>query len=129
MDTKVKTLRKKNLKAAMRARRKIKVRKKIEGSLECPRLSVFRSATHIYVQAIDDVTGKTLAAASTVDKDLRGHLKDIKKSHAAGMVGELLGKLLKEKGVLTAVFDRNGFRYCGRVAAVAQGARDAGLNF
>jgi large subunit ribosomal protein L18 len=129
MNIEVKTLRKKNLKVAMRVRRKVKVRKKIEGSIKCPRLSIFRSAAHIYVQAIDDVAGKTLAAASTVDKDLRGHLKDIKKSHAAALVGELLGKRLKEKGILTAVFDRNGFRYCGRVAAVAQGAREAGLNF
>jgi len=129
MDTTVKTLRKKNLKEAMHARRKISVRKKIEGSVSCPRLSVFRSTQHIYAQAIDDETGVTLAAASTVDKDLKGHLKGIKKLHAAGMVGELLAKRLKEKGVLKVVFDRNGFRYKGRVAAVAQGARDAGLNF
>lgn len=129
MDTKVKTLRKKNLKKAMHHRRKLSVRKKIEGTDNCPRISVFRSTQHIYVQAIDDVSGSTLAAASTLDRDLKGHLKGIRKLHAAGMVGELIARRLKEKGVAKVVFDRNGFRYKGRVAAVAQGAREAGLNF
>jgi large subunit ribosomal protein L18 len=129
MKTTITTLRKKNLKQALHVRRKMRVRKKIEGDATCPRLSVFRSAKHIYAQAIDDVTGFTLAAASTLDKDLKSKVKDGKKMDLAGMVGGLVAKRLKEKGVDQVVFDRNGFRYRGRVAAIAQGAREAGLNF
>lgn len=127
MKTTITTLRKKNLKQALHVRRKMRVRKKVEGNAVCPRLSVFRSAKHIYAQAIDDVTGSTLAAASTVDKEIKG--KDVKKVDMATLVGSLVAKRLKAKGVETVVFDRNGFRYRGRVAAVAQAARDAGLNF
>jgi large subunit ribosomal protein L18 len=118
-----------NVKQALHQRRKIRVRKKVEGNAACPRLSVFKSAKHIYVQAIDDATGVTLAAASTVDKDLKSDIKGQKKVSAAQAVGALLGQRLKNKGVETAVFDRNGFRYRGRVAAVATGAREAGLAF
>ncbi|MES2504756.1 MAG: 50S ribosomal protein L18 [Myxococcota bacterium] len=129
MKATIQSLRKRNLKAALLARRKVRVRKKVEGSAACPRLSVFKSAKHIYVQAIDDATGNTLACASTVDKDLKSDVQGQKKMSSATMVGVLLGKRLKDKGVETAVFDRNGFRYRGRVAAVATGAREAGLNF
>lgn len=129
MKATIQSLRKRNLKQALHARRKIRVRKKVEGDASCPRLSVFKSAKHIYVQAIDDATGLTLAAASTVDKALKADVKGQKKLGAAAMVGDLLGQRLKEKGVLEAVFDRNGYRYSGRVAAVADGARKAGLNF
>lgn len=117
------------IKKALHQRRQLRVRKKIEGDASCPRLSVFKSAKHVYVQAIDDTSGETLACASTVDKDLKADLKGQKKMAAATQVGALLGKRLKDKGVLKAVFDRNGFRYKGRVAAVAAGAREAGLNF
>lgn len=129
MKTTIETLRKRNLKQAMHVRRKMRVRKKIDGTAECPRLSVFKSAKHIYVQAIDDVGGRTLAAASTVDKDLKKKVSNSKKVDAAGLVGGLLANRLKNVGVSKVVFDRNGFRYRGRVAAVAQGAREAGLVF
>ena len=129
MKTTTKTLRKRNLKAALHLRRKLRVRKKVEGTAECPRLSVFRSAKHVYAQAIDDVTGLTLAAASTMDKSLRSKAADAKKTEAAILVGDLVARRLKEKGVERVVFDRNGFRYRGRVAGIAKGARDAGLNF
>lgn len=125
----LKTIRKRNPKAAQRLKRKIGVRKKISGAASTPRLSVFRSARHIYVQAIDDDTGATIACASTVEKDLSSAVKGLKKKEAAGKVGEAIAKRLLEKGVSSAVFDRNGFRYHGRVAAVADGAREAGLKF
>lgn len=129
MKVTIQSLRKRNLKQALHVRRKIRVRKKIDGDATCPRLSVFKSAKHIYVQAIDDITGSTLAAASTIDKALKADIKDQKKLSAATRVGALLGQRLKDKGVLKVVFDRNGYRYRGRVAAVAAGAREAGLNF
>ncbi len=129
MKATIQSLRKRNLKQALHARRKMRVRKKVDGDATCPRLSVFKSAKHIYVQAIDDATGLTLAAASTVDKALKADIKGQKKLGAATMVGSLLGQRLKDKGVVDAVFDRNGYRYRGRVAAVAAGAREAGLNF
>ncbi|MCP4503458.1 MAG: 50S ribosomal protein L18 [Deltaproteobacteria bacterium] len=123
----LKTIRKRNPKAAKRLKRKISVRKKISGESGTPRLSVFRSAKHIYVQAIDDDTGATIASASTVEKDLSSTVKGMKKKEAAAKVGEAIAKRLLEKGVSSAVFDRNGFRYHGRVAAIADGAREAGL--
>lgn len=123
------SLRKNNPKKAQRVKRAIGVRKRIEGATERPRLSVFRSAKHIYVQAIDDSTGITVAAASTMDKELKGALSGLKKAEQAEKVGALLGKRLEAKGIKRAVFDRNGFRYHGRVAAVAKGAREAGLEF
>lgn len=125
----LKTLRKRSPTTAQRIKRKLSVRKKLSGEAARPRISVFRSAKHIYVQAIDDTTGATLAAASTVDKAFRDDAKDMKKKDAAQRVGELLGKRLLEKGINKAVFDRNGYRYHGRVAAVAAGAREAGLQF
>lgn len=123
----LKMIRKRNPKAAQRIKRKIGVRKKVSGEAATPRLSVFRSARHIYVQAIDDDTGVTIASASTVEKELAGSLKGLNKKDAATKVGEAVAKRLIEKGVKSAVFDRNGFRYHGRVAAVADGAREAGL--
>ncbi|MFZ9888851.1 MAG: 50S ribosomal protein L18 [Myxococcota bacterium] len=129
MKANLKALRKSSPKVAQRAKRKISVRKKISGTAECPRLSVFRSARHIYVQAIDDATNVTLASASTVEKDVRSTVVGVKKKDAASQVGAALAKRLIEKGVKAAVFDRNGFRYHGRVAAVADGAREAGLEF
>ncbi len=123
----LKTLRKANPTRAQRIKRAIGVRKRISGTADRPRLSVFRSAKHVYVQAIDDESGRTLAAASTVDKEIT--VDGLKKTDAAKKVGELVGKRLNVQGVESAVFDRNGFRYHGRVAAVADGAREAGLKF
>ncbi len=129
MKTTIETLRKKNPRQAMHLRRKMRVRKKITGNEARPRLSVFRSAKHIYVQAINDTTGVTVASASTVEKEMTTQLEGSKKVDAALQVGKLLGRRLKEKGVEVAVFDRNGYRYKGRIAAIAQGAREAGVNF
>ncbi|MGF1477180.1 MAG: 50S ribosomal protein L18 [Geminicoccaceae bacterium] len=93
-----------------------------------PRLSVFRSSKHIYVQLIDDQNGRTLAAASTLDKELKGELAASSDMAAAKQVGELVAKRAIEAGIKDAVFDRGGYRYHGRVRAVAEGAREAGLS-
>ena len=112
-----------------RERRKLRIRKKVNGTAERPRLSVFRSARHIYAQVIDDATGKTLAHASTLSKDLKGSLEEDNKSDAARKVGALIAKICKSKGIDRVVFDRNGYLYHGRINALAQAARDAGLEF
>ena len=112
-----------------RERRKLRIRKKVHGTPEMPRLSVFRSARHIYAQVIDDVTGKTLAHASTLSKDLRGTLSGDKKIIAAKKVGALIAKICKTKKIDRVVFDRNGYMYHGRVSALAEAAREAGLEF
>jgi large subunit ribosomal protein L18 len=110
-----------------------KVRRRIRGKLygvpERPRLAVFRSVKHMYVQAIDDLSGLTLAAASTLDPECREGVADANKTGAAKIVGQTLAKRLKDKGVEKVVFDRGGFRYTGRVKAVADGARESGLEF
>jgi large subunit ribosomal protein L18 len=118
-----------NPKARRRQRRKYSQRKRISGTAERPRLSVFRSNSHIYAQAIDDVNQVTLAAASDLDAAVKGGLEGKDKSETAKLVGEAVGKKLKEKQVNTVVFDRNGFNYHGRVKALAEGAREAGLEF
>jgi large subunit ribosomal protein L18 len=112
-----------------RERRKLRIRNKVAGSVERPRLSVFRSAKHIYAQVIDDTTGKTLAHASTLSKDLKGTLGDDDKTAAAKKVGALIAKICKDKGVAKVVFDRNGYLYHGRISALAQAAREGGLEF
>jgi len=112
-----------------RERRKLRIRRKISGTETRPRLSVFRSAKHIYVQVIDDVGQKTLATASTLSKDLRGTLGEDTKSDAAKKVGALIAKICKSKGIDQVVFDRNGYLYHGRIDALAQAAREAGLDF
>ena len=112
-----------------RERRKLRIRKKVNGTGERPRLSVFRSARHIYAQVIDDVTGATLAHASTLSKDLRGTLEEDNKVAAAKKVGALIAKICKSKKIDRVVFDRNGYMYHGRVSALAQAAREAGLEF
>lgn len=110
-----------------RQRRHSRVRKKVRGTAERPRLSVHRSNRHLSAQVIDDVSGRTLAAASTVEQDLRsGATGNIS---AASAVGRLIGERAKQAGVTEVVFDRGGFRYHGRVAAVAEAAREAGLEF
>lgn len=112
-----------------RERRKARIRKKISGSPERPRLSVFRSARHIYAQVVDDTGGGTLASASTLSPDLKGTLVEDDKTAAAKKVGALIAKMCLERKVEKVVFDRNGFLYHGRVKALADAAREAGLQF
>jgi large subunit ribosomal protein L18 len=112
-----------------RWRRKHSIRKRITGTAQRPRLSVFRSNAHIYVQAIDDTTQKVLAAASDLEATLVGSLTGKKKGEKARLVGQTIGKKLKDQNVTKVVFDRNGFIYHGRVKELADGARDAGLEF
>jgi large subunit ribosomal protein L18 len=108
-----------------RDRRHRRVRKKVTGTAARPRLAVFRSSKHIYVQAIDDLAGTTLVSASTMEADVRGGTTAT--VDAAKQVGKLVGERAKAAGITTVVFDRGGFKYHGRVAAVADGAREAGL--
>jgi len=115
--------------AVARTRRHSRVRKNLVGSTERPRLNVFRSLSGIYAQVIDDQAGNTLVSASTVDRDLREKMKGLKKSEQAKMVGKTLAARAKDKGVQTVVFDRGGFKYSGRVKALADGAREGGLEF
>jgi large subunit ribosomal protein L18 len=130
MRTNLKVLRKRNHKQASRVKRKFGIRKKIGGTADRPRLSVFRSAKHIYAQVIDDASGVTLASASTMDKEVKGEVNgEQKKTEVAKVVGEALAKRCTAKGIKSVVFDRNGFRFHGRVAAVAAGAREGGLEF
>ena len=117
------------MKIVGRERRKLRIRKKVNGTAERPRLSVFRSAKHIYAQVIDDATGKTLAHASTLSKDLKGTLEEDNKVQAAKKVGALIAKICKSKKIDRVVFDRNGYLYHGRVSALAQASREAGLEF
>jgi large subunit ribosomal protein L18 len=111
-----------------RTRRHYRVRKKVAGTAERPRLAVFRSNKHITAQVIDDRSGRTVAAASTVEKDLRG-VGGTGNKAAATTVGRLVAERAKTAGVTSVVFDRGGFLYHGRVAAVADAAREAGLEF
>jgi large subunit ribosomal protein L18 len=115
-----------------RQRIKFRLRKRTTGNTERPRLTVFRSVTHMYVQVIDDMTGQTIASASTVEPTVKGSLgKDAKGGNVAGakVIGRTIAERLLEKGVKRVVFDRNGFLYHGRVKAVADAAREAGLEF
>jgi large subunit ribosomal protein L18 len=114
-------------KQVARARRHYRVRKKVSGSTARPRLAVFRSNKHITAQVIDDTTGRTLAAASTVEKDLRASLAHTGNKDASTAVGKLVAERAKDAGVTKVTFDRGGFLYHGRVAAVADAARQAGL--
>jgi large subunit ribosomal protein L18 len=109
-----------------RSRRHVRVRKKVSGTTTRPRLVVTRSSRHVFVQVVDDVAGRTLASASTMEADLRGLTGD--KTAKARKVGELVGQRAKDAGVDSVVFDRGGNRYHGRVAAIADGAREAGLS-
>ena len=114
-----------NRKAA-RAKRQLRVRAKISGTAECPRLNVFRSAKHIYAQIIDDVAGVTLCAASSLEKGFDGNGGN---KEGAFKVGEAIAKKAADKGIKDVVFDRAGYLYHGRVAELAEGARKGGLNF
>ena len=113
-------------KNAMRLKRHIRVRGKISGTAQCPRLNVFRSNANIYAQLIDDVNGVTLVSASTLEKDFEGATGNVE---AAKKVGLVLAERAKAKGIEDVVFDRGGYLYHGRVAALAEGAREGGLNF
>jgi large subunit ribosomal protein L18 len=112
-----------------RLKRHLRVRKKINGTVQRPRLSVYRSSKHIYAQLIDDVKGVTLAAASTLDKELAENIGNGGSVEAARQVGELIAKRAKSKGVDQVVFDRGGYLYHGRIQALADAAREAGLQF
>jgi len=118
-----------SLKKKARLKRKRHVRKKMYGIQERPRLSVFRSARHIYAQVVVDTSGHTVASASTLDKETREHPRFESKVQAAHFVGKLVARRAIEKGVSKVMFDRNGFSYHGRILALATGAREGGLNF
>jgi large subunit ribosomal protein L18 len=112
-----------------RKRRHERVRKKVSGTAERPRLNVYRSLDNIYAQVIDDSTGNTLVSASTVDKELRGQLESLKKADQAAAVGKAVAERALAKGIKEVVFDRGGYPYHGRVKALADGSREGGLVF
>jgi large subunit ribosomal protein L18 len=114
---------------AGRIRRHRRVRKRVQGTAERPRLSVYRSLSHIYAQVIDDDAGRTLASASDLDADVRGERNGKRKTDVAKLVGELVARRAKEQGISRVVFDRGGYRFHGRVQALATGAREGGLEF
>lgn len=113
-----------------RKRRHLRVRARVSGTAARPRLNVFRSSAHIYAQVIDDTVGRTLVAASDLEDEIRQRAgEDATKTARAKVVGQVIGERAKQLGIETVVFDRGGFLYHGRVAAVAEGAREAGLRF
>jgi large subunit ribosomal protein L18 len=117
------------IKNKLRLKRKVSIRKKIFGTPERPRMSVFKSHKNIYVQIIDDTEGKTLVSASTLDKDVRSEIPYGGNKEAAKKIGEYIAKKAKEKNITKVVFDRNGFRYHGRIKELADAARANGLEF
>ena len=119
----------KNKKGIGRQKRKKRIRSRITGTVDRPRLNVFRSLKHIYAQAIVDTTGETLATASTLSPELRGNLKYPGNVEAAKKVGDLIAKKCLEKGIQKVVFDRSGYLYHGRIKALAEAARTSGLSF
>jgi large subunit ribosomal protein L18 len=112
-----------------RKKRQVRVRRKVHGSQERPRLCIFRSARHIYAQIIEDITGTTLVAVSTVSKEVGGGLKVSGNVEAAKLVGKKVAERALAKNITQVVFDRNGFLYHGRIKALADAAREAGLSF
>lgn len=116
-------------KAQARKRRQKRVRRKVFGTAQRPRLSVFRSNENIFVQLINDETGHTVASASTIDNEIAPQVQDKNKTDAAKLVGKAIAERAKSAGIEEVVFDRGGFKYHGRVAALADGAREAGLKF
>jgi len=118
-----------NFKKRARLKRKKRIRKNLVGTQERPRLSVFRSSKHIYAQVIDDTNGRTLVAASSMEKEVKEHPKFENKVAVAGFVGKIIAQRAIEKGISKVVFDRNGFLYHGRVKAISDGARETGLDF
>ncbi|MBQ2606366.1 MAG: 50S ribosomal protein L18 [Clostridiales bacterium] len=113
----------------IRKRKHVRVRKKISGTADCPRLCVYRSNSHIYAQIIDDEAGVTLVSASSLDKDIKGELSNGSNIQAASAVGKLVAERAAAKEIKDVVFDRGGYLYHGRVQALAEAAREAGLNF
>jgi len=118
-----------NSKQRKRYRRKASIRLRITGTADRPRLSVFRSAKHVYAQAIDDTTGRVLACASDIEPSIKGSVSGRPKKERARQIGKVIGEKLKALKIEAVVFDRNGYIYHGRVKEVADGARDAGLRF
>jgi len=112
-----------------RQRRHVRIRRAVRGTPDRPRLSVFRSLAQIYVQVVDDSAGRTLAAASSIDPEVRAQADAVTKAEAGKIVGKLIARRAQERGVSQVVFDRGGYLYHGRVKAVADGAREGGLKF
>ena len=113
----------------IRVKKHMKIRNRFSGTAERPRLAVFRSNNHVYAQVIDDVAGKTLVSASTLEKDIKAELKNTDDIEAATKVGDIVAKRALEKGIKAVVFDRGGYIYHGKVKALADAAREAGLEF
>ena len=113
----------------VRAKKHMRIRNRVNGTSECPRLAVFRSNNHMYAQIIDDTVGNTLVSASTAQKEVQAELEKTNDTAAAAYVGKLVAERALEKGITTVVFDRGGFVYHGKVQALADAAREAGLNF
>ena len=120
---------KKVSRSEVRAKKHMRIRNRFSGTAERPRLAVFRSNNHMYAQIIDDVEGKTLVAASTAEKEVKAELDKTNNVEAAAYVGTVIAKRALEKGIKTVVFDRGGFIYQGKIAALAEAAREAGLEF
>lgn len=120
---------KKRTRGDARKRRHLRIRKKVFGTSDRPRLNVFRSLNEIYVQVIDDTKGHTLLSASTVDKDLKKKFKGMTKKEQAKLVGQTIADRAKDQDIKSVVFDRGGYKYIGRVEALADGARENGLQF
>ena len=113
----------------VRVKKHMKIRNRFSGTAECPRLAVFRSNNHMYAQIIDDTVGKTLVSASTLQKEVKAELEKTNNVEAAAHLGTVIAKRALEKGIDTVVFDRGGFIYQGKVKALAEAAREAGLTF
>jgi len=120
---------KKESRTAIREKKHMKIRNRFSGTPERPRLAVFRSNSHMYAQIIDDTVGNTLVAASTLDKDVKSELENTDTVEAAAYLGKVIAKKALDKGIKTVVFDRGGYIYQGKVAALAEAAREAGLEF
>ena len=120
---------KKDSRTAIREKKHMKIRNRFSGTPERPRLAVFRSNSHMYAQIIDDTVGNTLVAASTLDKDVKSELENTDTVEAAAYLGKVIAKKALDKGIKTVVFDRGGFIYQGKIQALAEAAREAGLEF
>jgi large subunit ribosomal protein L18 len=120
---------KKRTRADARKRRHLRIRRKVTGTPKKPRLNVYRSLNEIYVQVIDDTKGHTLVSTSTIDPTLKKKFKGMTKKEKAKLVGQAIADRAKDKGIKSVVFDRGGYKYIGRVAALAEGARENGLQF
>ena len=119
----------KKSRSEVRVNKHRKLRNRLSGTAECPRLAVFRSNNHMYAQIIDDTVGNTLVSASTLQKDVKANLEKTNNVDAAAKLGEVIAKKALDKGIKSVVFDRGGFVYQGKVKALAEAAREAGLDF